>query len=428
MVVKRAVLVGCNYPGSDCPLNGCVNDVRTVKTLLTSRWGFQDKEIHVLIDTDSGFMQPTGKNIKQALNSMVATASRGDVLFFHYSGHGTQVPQIVDDDLRTIFGKVPKGVHLTVVTDCCHSGGLLDHSSVVISGDKETPSRGFLMKGVIKNVASKATGMFRGSGRGKGVGELLAGGLVEQKNVHNRSIPIDMVAKILSSRTGQSIGPGNLVSSLSSIFGSDAGGLVGKAAAAFLKAHGGATGGTAPSWLTSAATNILSGEGGSGGGASGVALAGIMGMMGGGSAAQPTTTEGGGTGGTLSSIMATMGGGGGGEGASPAMSAPPAGPSLQSLVNGKLNEDVGILVTGCQSNETSADACPSGDPALAFGALTNAIKSVVTAKKGAAPVTNRQLVVQVREYLKQGSFEQNPTLECSERNADIPFICTPVMA
>ncbi len=28
----------------------------------------------------------------------------------------------------------------------------------------------------------------------------------------------------------------------------------------------------------------------------------------------------------------------------------------------KLGDDVGILITGCQSHETSADACPSGNP------------------------------------------------------------------
>lgn len=45
----------------------------------------------------------------------------------------------------------------------------------------------------------------------------------------------------------------------------------------------------------------------------------------------------------------------------------------------------GVLITGCQSNETSADACPSGDPAKAFGALTNALTTIVNAQKGQNP-------------------------------------------
>lgn len=43
----------------------------------------------------------------------------------------------------------------------------------------------------------------------------------------------------------------------------------------------------------------------------------------------------------------------------------------------QLAADTGILITGCQSHETSADACPSGNPAKAHGALSNAIQTVV---------------------------------------------------
>merc|ERR1711982_151627 len=77
-------------------------------------------------------------------------ACPGDVLFFHYSGHGAQVPdksgheadgynericpvdfnkagQIVDDELwgRLVY-KLPNGARLTAIMDCCHSGTGLD--------------------------------------------------------------------------------------------------------------------------------------------------------------------------------------------------------------------------------------------------------------------------------------------------------------
>eukprot|EP00958_Prasinococcus_capsulatus_P003668 scaffold336_cov384-Prasinococcus_capsulatus_cf.AAC.26 len=92
--MKRAVLVGCNYPGTNAKLNGCVNDVRTVEALLKEYYGFSDADITILVDADarSGETTPTGKNIKAALKTMVSEAKPGDVLVFHFSGHGTQIP------------------------------------------------------------------------------------------------------------------------------------------------------------------------------------------------------------------------------------------------------------------------------------------------------------------------------------------------
>ena len=56
---------------------------------------------------------------------------------------------------------------------------------------------------------------------------------------------------------------------------------------------------------------------------------------------------------------------------------------------GKLS---GVLVSGCRDHETSADACPSGDPSQAFGALTNAITAVVKNNTSGKPMTNLELV------------------------------------
>jgi hypothetical protein len=86
----------------------------------------------------------------------------------------------------------------------------------------------------------------------------------------------------------------------------------------------------------------------------------------------------------------------------------------------------GVLITGCQDNETSADACPSGDPAKAFGALTNALTTIIKATKQQNPntnLTNQQLVQQVRETLLKAKFEQNPCLECQAPQVGEPFIC-----
>lgn len=143
---KLAVLVGINYPGTDHELRGCVNDVKIMKNLLTSHYGFKSEHITTLTDHEA-----TTAAIIGALEHMVATCEPGDNIFFHYSGHGSQlydanndesdgldevlcpvdldwISKIIrDDDLKRIFDKTPNGVHLTVVLDCCHSGTGLDH-------------------------------------------------------------------------------------------------------------------------------------------------------------------------------------------------------------------------------------------------------------------------------------------------------------
>lgn len=64
--------------------------VYSIKDVLTTYYGFQPADITVMVDTDQTTTQPTGRNIKAALRSLVAAAQDGDVLFVHYSGHGTQ--------------------------------------------------------------------------------------------------------------------------------------------------------------------------------------------------------------------------------------------------------------------------------------------------------------------------------------------------
>lgn len=63
-----------------------------MQEMLTTVYGFSDKDITVMIDTDSKYQKPTGKNIKEKLAAMVAAAKDGDEIVFHFSGHGTQVP------------------------------------------------------------------------------------------------------------------------------------------------------------------------------------------------------------------------------------------------------------------------------------------------------------------------------------------------
>ncbi|HSA85826.1 MAG TPA: caspase family protein [Nitrospira sp.] len=138
---KRAVLIGINkyqVPGAD--LQGCVNDVKNLSGVLTTYYGFTDKDITTLTDA-----QATKKAMERAIKKLIRSGKKGDVLLLHYSGHGSNVPDdngdeadkrdeilcptdldwknpFRDDWLRKTIGKLRSGVNLTVIMDCCHSG------------------------------------------------------------------------------------------------------------------------------------------------------------------------------------------------------------------------------------------------------------------------------------------------------------------
>ncbi|MEO8040701.1 MAG: caspase family protein [Betaproteobacteria bacterium] len=140
-MAKRALLMGINkynIPGAD--LRGCVNDVKNMQAVLTQLYGFAAKDIKTLLDAKA-----TKKNMQAGIKALLTGAVKGDVLLLHYSGHGANVPDdngdeadqrdeilcpcdldwkdpLRDDWLRTTFDKMKKGVSLTVIMDCCHSG------------------------------------------------------------------------------------------------------------------------------------------------------------------------------------------------------------------------------------------------------------------------------------------------------------------
>ncbi|KAG0480459.1 hypothetical protein HPP92_011317 [Vanilla planifolia] len=144
-----ATLVGCNYPHTKNELRGCINDVLAMKDLLVGRFRFDPADIVVLTDEPGSALLPTGSNIRAELGRMVDRAAPGDVLFFHYSGHGTLIPAskphrgrrrrrreeaivpcdfnlITDVDFRELVDRLPGGALFTMVSDSCHSGGLID--------------------------------------------------------------------------------------------------------------------------------------------------------------------------------------------------------------------------------------------------------------------------------------------------------------
>ena len=93
---RLAVLVGCNYPHTEFKLHGCVNDVVAMRDVLLTKFHFDPDHVELLTDVPvpGSLILPTGANIKAALNRMVDMAEAGDVLFFHFSGHGTTISSL----------------------------------------------------------------------------------------------------------------------------------------------------------------------------------------------------------------------------------------------------------------------------------------------------------------------------------------------
>ncbi|GJN03533.1 hypothetical protein PR202_ga20988 [Eleusine coracana subsp. coracana] len=159
---RLATLVGCNYVGTEEPvLQGCINDALAMRDLLVTRFGFAPADVTVLTDdADDAAVRPTGVNIRRTLADMVARAAPGDVLFFHFSGHGTLIDPvkpyhqcgkgetivpcdsnlITDVDFRKLVNNLPLGASFTMVSDSCHSGGLIDKEKEQIGPSAGLPA------------------------------------------------------------------------------------------------------------------------------------------------------------------------------------------------------------------------------------------------------------------------------------------------
>ena len=165
---KLALLVGANgYAGS--PLFGCITDTELQYQLLVNRFGFNPKDI--LIVSDNAVIKPTRQGILQAFEEhLIKQAKAGDVVVFHYSGHGSRVKDPdTTDGLNSTFVPIDRTMKLvgnkfevsdimgrtlfllmsaiqtdnfTAVLDSCHSGGGKRGNSRIrgITGSNDIPS------------------------------------------------------------------------------------------------------------------------------------------------------------------------------------------------------------------------------------------------------------------------------------------------
>ena len=139
---KRALLIGINYSGQEGELSGCHNDVMNMKEYIMDSQGFKESDITILMDYGD-FEDPTHANILKQCRKLVSESLSGDLVLFHFSGHGgrllgqsskyedTLIPSdhevaghINDEDLfQNLICSMAPGVYLSCLIDCCHSGG-----------------------------------------------------------------------------------------------------------------------------------------------------------------------------------------------------------------------------------------------------------------------------------------------------------------
>jgi len=303
-----------------------------------------------------------------------------------------------DDDFKEFVDGIPRGCRITIVSDSCHSGGLLEEAKEQIGestkGEAEQSGSGsgfgfssFLHRTVEDAIESR--GFHIPSGlrhhRGRDDGDEAEDRGIDLPHgdygyVKNRSLPLSTLIDILKQKTGKDdIDVGKIRPTLFDVFGEDSSPKVKK--------------------FMNVILNKLQQGSGEGGG-------GILGLVGG--LAQEFLKH------KLDEND---------EGyAKPAQETRVgskqeayAGSSKHSLPDG------GILMSGCQSDQTSADASPSGNAAGAYGAFSNAIQAIIEESNGA--ISNHELVQRAREKLKKEGFTQKPGLYCSDHHVDAPFVC-----
>jgi hypothetical protein len=111
---RKALVIGINtYANLKPPfnkLNGCVNDAEAMSQTLREQFGFAAADIELLTDEHA-----TREAILGAFDRLVDRTATGDLVVVHYSGHGSQVPDLEGDE--------PDGLDETIVP---HDSGRAD--------------------------------------------------------------------------------------------------------------------------------------------------------------------------------------------------------------------------------------------------------------------------------------------------------------
>jgi hypothetical protein len=139
---KKALLIGINYLNTEYELSGCIADTERMKTFLETK-GFNNFDMM----SDLTEIKPTRSNIFNKIINFINSSVDGDLLFIHFSGHGTytydtngdeidgndelivtsDLSYIMDDELKTLINQFSKkNVSIIGLFDSCHSGTIMD--------------------------------------------------------------------------------------------------------------------------------------------------------------------------------------------------------------------------------------------------------------------------------------------------------------
>ncbi|MFT5716461.1 MAG: hypothetical protein ACI9T7_000637 [Oleiphilaceae bacterium] len=188
-----AVVVGVSeYPSLDKELNltGPKYDVLRVNAMLFQQ-GLKEENIRLLADGIENGLLPTKANIVEAITSLEGKLLKGDFVYLHFSGHGSQQPAVqgndvtdgldeiflprdigtwsvklgvvenslTDDEVNILLTRLRnKGADVWIVFDSCHSGTMTRSVSGqrVISRSVKPKSLGINANTV--DVSMRATG------------------------------------------------------------------------------------------------------------------------------------------------------------------------------------------------------------------------------------------------------------------------------
>jgi len=116
----------------------------------------------VLTEDEAQEQWPQRARIEKGFSWLLDGASSGDLLFFHFSGHGSICEGsecicpldfdvkpwphavIMDGEIhQTFYDRLPKGAKGVCVFDCCHSGHIAD---LEVEIDRQIPANDFLVR------------------------------------------------------------------------------------------------------------------------------------------------------------------------------------------------------------------------------------------------------------------------------------------
>lgn len=159
---RRALLVGIGdyaaAAGGWEDLLGPPRDVELMREVLVGRFGFAAEEVVVLRDAEARH----AAIVDAFWEHLIADAGPGTEAIFYFSGHGSRAPDasgrepsgydstlvchdsargaadaapdLTDDELHSLLAALAaRGANATLITDCCHSGGLTRGDAVARS-------------------------------------------------------------------------------------------------------------------------------------------------------------------------------------------------------------------------------------------------------------------------------------------------------